>query len=339
MDIRDPDTSVKSEHCSLSLCMYDVCVSVWLSNVSEVLQHLCQTVWTWWQISVGGRYNCKNSDAVHIRKVYSSPFTSLMCIICFDTVYCIPSKSRWLHLVDFYGRSFCHILPEPIKGCSLSSFFCSNSLYLFFPLPSSPPLAFVTSPFSLVLLLFHVLLFSSTFLSSSTSLLRFLSSPVLSSPTHPSLNFIETLRRINMLSFLKANLILSPHLSHLPPPLPLQTTSTLFTFTLSLPPPVSVPHLIFPSSHQTVPHVSQIPVYVPHHAAPRLSLPLGFFFLALCHSLSHAIAAHQFLHSLTVAQHRLVQGGDEHGGKGRSYVRGTQTRLWEEERGSWRNPK
>lgn len=123
--------------------------------------------------------------------------------------------------------------------------------------PLSPLLAFVTSPFFPALVSILVLSFF----------------------THPSLNFMGNSRRINMQSFLKANPILSLHLSHLPPPLPLQTTSALYLhFIISS----ACLHLVFPSFHQTVPFVSQIPVYVPRHTCHSHSL---------CHCLSRAGAA------------------------------------------------
>lgn len=76
------------------------------------------------------------------------------------------------------------------------------------------------------------------------------------------------------------------------------------------------------------------------HTAPRLSPPL--FFPRSVFVLFTRYSCSSFLYSpLTVTQHRLLQGGDEHGERGWSYVRVTQTRPWEDtvrEMGRWRNP-
>ncbi len=177
----------------------------------------------------------------------------------------------------FLGEIF---LSHPVKDnkrmFSLLSFFCSNSLCLFFPLPSSPPLAFVTSPFSLALLSFFCSMsFFSPLLSSHLPPLIFASSLLLSHS--PFIKFYGNLKEDKHVKFPQSQ----PHsFSSSQSPAASAATSNhipLFTFTLSFPPPVSVPHLIFPSSLQTVSHVSQIPVYVPHHATPCLSPPLLFF--------------------------------------------------------------
>lgn len=167
-----------------------------------------------------------------------------------------------------FGGFLREIFRPHADKASVHLFFSSACLFL---IPGTHLLSFVLCPsfFLYFLLIFH--LYSSL--------------PLLSSPTHPSLNLTENLRRLNMLSFPAANLILSLHLSHLLPPLPLQTTSPLYLhFVLS-----SVCLIL---SSNCLPCLSNSSVC----ATPRHACHPHSFFLALCSFFSHAIAAH---HSFT----------------------------------------
>lgn len=188
--------------------------------------------------------------------------TSWLIISGCITVY-VPSKYylfwhfsiafRWHRRMDI-KRSFCLLLSKPVQ--------VNPSTFSFLPLSSS--------------FIYHLSLFPGACLQLG---------PLFFTP--PSLNFIENSCKINMLSFLKANLILSLHLSHLPPPLPLQTTSPLYLhFVLSSSCLRLSPRLPILSSN-CLPCVSN-PVFVPRHRRHSHSL---------CHCLSQAGAAR---HSCTL---------------------------------------
>lgn len=192
------------------------------------------------------------------------------------TVY-VPSKYYlfWHFSIAFrqhrrmdIKRSFCLLLSKPVQVYSPST--VNPSTFSFHPLSSS--------------FIYHLSLFPGACLHLG---------PLFFTP--PSLNFRENSCKINMLSFLKANLILSLHLSHLPPPL-----HHIFTFTLSSPHPVSVSHLV------SVSHVFQIPSLC--HAIHVTPTP--------CVTAFHRL---ELLVILVLSGCRLAQistGGDEHREKG-----------------------
>lgn len=179
------------------------------------------------------------------------------------------------------GSCICWIFKRSFCQSRLLSLRC-KSFYLFFPASVLSLLSLHLSPLP--------------FFPALVSIL------VLPFFTHPSLNFMGNSRRINMQSFLKANPILSLHLSHLPPPLPLQTTSALYLhFILSSACLRLSPRLPIVSSN-CPPCLSNSSVC----ATPHLSLPLPVSLPFTSRSCS------SFLYSLAVAWHRSVQGGNEH---------------------------